>query len=108
MARGSLSVSTLFLAAMVVTPDFRRFALGFLGWFFGLKLFQIVAEAIKTLVVEAAIVFEPIIDLLQGARLDAAGPPLRLAGARNQSGAFQHLQVLGYGPGSWRTAWPAP
>ena len=63
--------------------------------FFGLQLFQIVVEPIEALVEEAAVVFEPIVDVLERPRLDAARPPLRLAAARDQAGALQHLEMLG-------------
>src|SRR6202044_2711795 len=84
--RGSLCRSRLFAAAMFLALRFRRL---------GLQHFQIGVEAIQTLLEEPAIVFEPVVDALERLRLDAAGAELRLAAARDQAGAFQHLEMLG-------------
>src|ERR1700722_7031217 len=70
--RGSLCRSRLFAAAMFLALRFRRF---------GLQDFQIGVEAIKALLEEPAIVFEPVVDALERLRLDAAGAGLRLAAA---------------------------
>src|SRR5215470_10769490 len=64
---------------------------------FGLHLAQIVVEAIEALLPKAAIVREPVVDVLQPVRLDPARAPLRFAAARDQAGALQHLEVLGDG-----------
>src|ERR1700683_1635297 len=56
MTRGSLLRSILLFAAMLRTPGFEAFAFGFLCLsFLGLKLLQIIVEAVETLVVDAAI-----------------------------------------------------
>src|SRR5579862_1535082 len=70
--RGSLSRSSLFGAVIVAIFFVIRFGV------FGLQLLQIIVEPVETLVVKAAIVLQPIVDVLERARLDAAGPPLRL------------------------------
>ena len=38
---------------------------------------------------------EPVVDILEGLGSDPAGPPLRLAAARDEPGTLQHLQMLG-------------
>src|SRR6185295_7880532 len=60
-----------------------------------LQLAQIIFEAIEALFPKAAVAFEPVVDALERLGLDAAGAPLRLAAARDQPGALQHLEVLG-------------
>src|SRR6516162_3166472 len=62
-----------------------------------LQFAEILVEAIKTVVPEAAVVLEPLGSVLEWPRLDPAGPPLRFAATRDQPGPFQHLQVLGDG-----------
>src|SRR6185437_9256262 len=86
--RGSLSRSRLLLAAMstllLTALAGRRLAgllVSFLVRFFGLKRLQIAVEAIETLVVKAAIMIEPVVDVLERAGLDPAWPPLRFARA---------------------------
>src|SRR5687767_9776377 len=60
-----------------------------------LQFAQIVVETIEALLPEAAIVLQPLVHGLERLHLDAAGPPLRLTAARDQSGALQNLQMLG-------------
>src|SRR5262249_37774912 len=62
-----------------------------------LQLLQIEIEAIEALVPEAAIAFEPAVDVLERSRFDPARPPLRFAAAHDQAGALQHLEMLGDG-----------
>src|SRR5262245_14908137 len=83
MACGSRSRSMLFRAAT-------RLPLG-------LQLAQVIVQAIETFLPEAAIGLEPRIDALEGVGLDAAGPPLRLAAARDEARTLQHLEMLGDG-----------
>src|ERR1700690_2335785 len=85
--RGSLERSRLFVAPT------RRILFRLLGGV-GLKSLQVVVEPIEALVVKSAVVRQPIVDVLERAWLDAARAPLRLAGARNEAGTFQHLEVL--------------
>src|SRR5579864_6251664 len=83
--RGSLCRSRLFVAAMFLALCFRRF---------GLQHFQIGFETVKTLLEETAIVFEPIVDVFERLRLDAAGAKLRFPAARDQAGTFQNFEML--------------
>ena len=46
---------------------------------------------------EPTVVFHPVGDVLERARPEPARPPLRIAAARDQAGALEHSQVLGYG-----------
>src|ERR1700722_7290688 len=64
ITRGSCSRSMLLLALMFFVLAARLF---------GLELFQIGVEAVEALVEEAAVVREPIVDVLERARRDAAG-----------------------------------
>src|SRR5260221_9991894 len=61
----------------------------------GLQLFKIVVEAAEARLPELAVVSDPFGDRLQPLRLQAAGPALRLARARDQTGALEHLEMLG-------------
>src|SRR6185503_856471 len=89
MACGSRSRSMLFLAATL--------RLRLCRFLCRLQLVQVVLQAIEARFPEAAIAFQPIVNAAQCARFDAAGPPLRLAAARDQARALQHLEVLGDG-----------
>src|ERR1700680_3375535 len=70
--RGSLSRSRLFLAAMFLVLGVRWPCIKWLG----LQLLQIDVEAIEALVEEAAVMLQPIVDVLERPRLDPAWPPL--------------------------------
>src|SRR5207245_8454315 len=83
---------SLGLAVMAFSFSSRQLVLGM--QLSGLQLAQIALEAVEALVPEAAIMLDPVGDLLQRARLQPAGPPLRLAAARDQAGALQHLEML--------------
>src|SRR5579863_10433276 len=54
-----------------------------------------VLQAIEALFPETPIVIEPFRYILKRTGLQPAGTPLRLAPARNQARALQHLQMLG-------------
>src|SRR5262245_4396811 len=56
------------------------------------QLVQIVIQAIEALLPETAIVFQPVAGILERARPQPAGPPLRLATAGDQTGALEHLE----------------
>src|SRR5713101_3497922 len=77
------SMAALLLSAMSLLPPF--------------QLAQIAFQAVEALFPETAIVLQPVRGVLQRTRLEPAGPPLRLATARDQTGALQHLEVLGDG-----------
>src|SRR6476469_1675940 len=51
----------------------------------------------ETFVPKLAVALEPLVDLLQRIRRDAAGAPLRLAAPGDEAGALKHLEVLGDG-----------
>src|ERR1700682_6129743 len=75
-----------------VTGLFFRSATPFL---LRLQFVQIVVQAIQALLPMAAVIRNPIGDLLERCRLQTAGAPLGLAPARNQAGTLQHLEMLG-------------
>src|SRR5438874_330924 len=81
--RGSCSRSRLFLALTLLL--------------LGLHYLQIILQAVEAFLPQPAIALEPGADVLEGVRLDAAGPPLRLAASRDEAGTLQHLEVLGDG-----------
>src|SRR5438128_1291895 len=81
--RGSCSRSTLFLALTLLL--------------LGLQYLQIILQPIEAFLPQPAVALEPVVDVLEGVRLDAAGPPLRLAASRDEAGTLQHLEVLGTG-----------
>src|SRR5256885_11683163 len=83
--RGSCLRSRLFLALTLLL--------------LGLQYLQIILQPIEAFLPQPAVALEPIVDLLDGVRLDAAGPPLRLAASRHEAGTLQHLEVLGDGGG---------
>src|SRR5271169_3680684 len=56
---------------------------------------QIIVQTIETLLPELPVVFHPACNVLQRTRLQPARPPLSLTAARDQSGTFQHFQMLG-------------
>src|SRR5256885_1639370 len=60
-----------------------------------LQVLEVIVEAVETLFPETAVVLDPVGDILQRPGVEPAWPPLRLAAARDQSGAFEHLEVLG-------------
>src|SRR5262249_55467262 len=62
---------------------------------FRLQLLQIGIQPIETLVEKTPVMIEPVVDVLEHARLDPARPPLRLAASRDQAGALQHFEVFG-------------
>src|SRR5439155_5799385 len=63
----------------------------------GLQCLEVVVEAVKAFLPEAAVAIEPVVDAFEGGGLDPAGPPLRRATARDQAGSLQHLEMLGNG-----------
>src|SRR5207247_9255268 len=75
-------------AALLLAPTFLLLPL---------ELAQIVVQAAEALFPETVIVLQPVCGALERTRLEPAGPPLRLAPARDQTGALQHFQVLGDG-----------
>src|SRR3972149_1379217 len=60
-----------------------------------LNLSQVFVQAIEALLPETTISFEPFIGIFERASLEPPGAPLRLAAARDQTGALQDLEGLG-------------
>src|SRR3989442_16014184 len=75
------SMAALFLGPMSLLPLF--------------QLAKIASRAVESFSQKRAIVLQPARGVLEGTRLEPAGPPLRLATARDQTGVLQHLEVLG-------------
>src|SRR5437660_9146927 len=63
----------------------------------GLQRLEVVIEAVKAFLPEAAVAIEPVVDAFEGRGLDPTGPPLRRATARDQAGPLQHLEMFGNG-----------
>src|SRR5215472_9310026 len=96
IARGSASRSRRLNATMLPAARVRVLMATLLTglWVFGLQLLQIGIQAVEALGEKAPVMIEPIVDVPECPRLDPARPPLRLAAARDQTGALQHLEVL--------------
>src|SRR5438045_9684779 len=60
-----------------------------------LQFAQMIFQPIEALFPEPAVVLQPVGGILERVRGEPAGPPLRLATARDEPGALQHLEVLG-------------
>src|SRR5437588_10450206 len=60
-----------------------------------LYLAQIVVQTVEGRCPEPPVLPHPIGDIFERTRLEPAGPPLRPPAARDQSGARQHLEMLG-------------
>src|SRR2546422_5470345 len=61
---------------------------------FGLELIEQRVEALVVPLPQPAVALQPLGGFPQALGLEAAGPPLRVAAARNQAGPLQDLQVL--------------
>src|SRR5688572_1188200 len=62
-----------------------------------LHLEEIVLEPIEAVLPQAAVVLEPVVRVPERAWLEAARAPLCGAPARDETGALQHLEMLGDG-----------
>ena len=81
--RAPRSRSMLFFTAMIFLP---------LALFLrGLQRLQVVIKAIEPLFPQPPVFLEPVVGFLESPRVDAAWAHLRIASARDQTGAFQHL-----------------
>src|SRR5690348_17110143 len=60
----------------------------------GLQRLHIVLEPVEALFPQAAVALQPVVDILEGFRLDAAWAPLRLPSAADESCLFQNFQML--------------
>src|SRR5882724_2473443 len=85
---GSSFVTTLSFAAI-----FLLLALNFLHLVLALQFLEVAVQLVEALLPVAPVVLDPVGDVLEGIRLQPAGPPLRLASARDQARALEHLQV---------------
>src|SRR5437899_3920086 len=83
LRRAGFGAALLFLAAMLL--------------FLPLQLFQVGIQLVQALFPKTAVVLHPVGDLSEPARLEPAGPPLRVAAASDQACASAHLQMLGHG-----------
>src|SRR6266851_8031372 len=81
------------VAALLVAAIFLLLHLRFL--LFHLQVAQINIQTIEALLPEAAIILDPVGGVPERTRLEPARTPLRLAAARDQAGALQHLEMLG-------------
>src|SRR5439155_23194335 len=90
--RGSRSRSRLFLALTL--------------FLLRLQLVQVIPQSIEALVPEAAIGFEPVVNILEGTRFDPAGAPLRRAAARDEAGALPPFVLELQQLISFRSKWP--
>src|SRR2546426_11955778 len=62
-----------------------------------LQLAQMVFQAIEALLPELAVTLHPVGGFLETLRLEPAGPPLRVATARDEAGTLEDFEVLGDG-----------
>src|SRR5882724_2953051 len=86
---GSSFVTTLSFAAI-----FLLLALNLLRLVLALQFLEVAVQLVEALLPVAPVVLDPVGDVLEGIRLQPAGPPLRLAAALDQTRAFQHFQVF--------------
>src|SRR4051812_46118325 len=80
-----------------VTNRFRSFFTADIPLFLSLEIAQVNAQSIEPFVPELAVSLEPIDRILERSRLEPAGAALGVAPTRDESCAFQDLQVLGDG-----------
>src|SRR5438093_8991852 len=75
---------------------FRRWSLAISWcWFLGFELVEQGIEALVVALPQPAVAFQPPGGFAEPLGLEAAGPPLRVAAARDQAGALQDSEVLG-------------
>src|SRR5262245_37288027 len=79
-SEGNVSVIALFLASTSLLLC--------------LQLGQVLVEAVKALLPEAAVALQPVHPVLPRRRFQPARPPLRLAAALDQPRPLQHLEML--------------
>src|SRR5258708_2292194 len=60
-----------------------------------LQFAQVIVQAIEALFPETPVVLQPVGGILERTGFEPARPPLRLATARNKTGALEHFEVLG-------------
>src|SRR5213594_1507944 len=88
---GSSFVTTLSFVAifLLLTLNFPHLVLA-------LQFLEVAAQPVEALLPVAPVVLDPVGDVLEGIRLEPAGPPLRLASALDQARALEDLEVLGH------------
>src|SRR5581483_2122372 len=64
---------------------------------FLLEFLQIVVETVQAFLPKSAVMLHPPGNILERLRLKTAGPPLSMARASDEFGAFQHFQMFGDG-----------
>src|SRR5437773_504211 len=89
---GSSFVTTLSFAAI-----FLLLALNFLRLVLALQFLKVGTQLVETLLPVAPVVLDPVGDVPERSRLEPAGPPLRLAAARDQARAGKNFQMCGGG-----------
>src|SRR6266850_1246158 len=89
---GSSFVTTLSFAAIILL-----LALNFVHLVLVLQFLEVAVQPVEALLPVAPVILDPVGDVLERIRLEPAGPPLRLAAARDQARAGQDLQVPGDG-----------
>src|SRR5690242_16166958 len=60
-----------------------------------LEFGEVDLQLIEALFPEAAVALEPAVDIAERTGLELAGTVLRILAARDEAGAFEHLEVLG-------------
>jgi hypothetical protein len=65
--------------------------------FLGFELVEQSIQSFEAFLPESAVILEPLAGFGEWFGADSAWPALRVSSARDQSGAFEHPQVLGYG-----------
>src|ERR1700704_437067 len=86
---GSSFVTTLSFAAI-----FLLLALNFVHLVLVLQFLEVPVELVEALLPVAPVVLDPVGDVLEGIRLEPAGPPLRFAAALDETRAFQYFQMF--------------
>src|SRR6266852_6999589 len=85
--RGSFFVAKLLFAVISLLLALIVVALQFL---------EVAFELVEAFFPVAPVVLDPVGDVLEGIRLEPAGPPLRLAAALDEARALEDLEVLGH------------
>src|SRR5712691_719999 len=94
---GSSFIAALLVAALLFAAISLLLALNFLRLVLALQFLEIVTQLVEALFPVAPVVLDPSGDVPERSRLEPAGPPLRLAAARDQARAGKNLQVPGDG-----------
>src|SRR5688500_8453060 len=94
-SRGA-SNTRVITSSRLPAPDALSTALSFAAMQFllGLNLTEVLVQAIEAQLPHAAITLHPIGDVLEGRQGELTGTPLRLAPARDEARALEHLEVL--------------